>query len=221
MARRSCGFMRCRLYRPEIEQVMKTIAIMAILGVMGTGARAEPVMVCMQNNSVVPPHVLSRAQVLADEMFASAGVEIWWHGCEPSPAQSPGGRSIRIEMYDKTPKRRMPGVLAFTLPDEREHITVYYDRVQQATQFELTPSDLLGHVLVHEITHILQGGARHSNGGVMKPTYTQKDIKAMRHGPLPLGAEDVQSIKAGLAERRGADELVSVFPGRDGRIDKQ
>ncbi len=191
---------------------MKLIAKMAILVTVGTGARAEPVSVCMQNNSVVPARVMTGTQVLANEIFAAASVEIQWHRCEPSLAQSRHAGLIWIEMSAKTPKKRMPGVLAFTLLGVQGRITVFYDRVREATQFELTPNALLAHVLVHEIAHILQGSSRHSDGGVMKATFTPKDIKAMRHGPLRFGAEDVQSIRAGLAERTDAAEVVTVFP---------
>lgn len=106
----------------------------------------------------------------------------------------------------------MPKALAFAVPDAGGHITVFYDRIKVAAQFELTSNPLLAHVLVHEISHILQGNAKHSEGGIMKATWSQKDIRAMRWRPLAFGEEDVESIRAGLAKRADAELAISVYP---------
>jgi hypothetical protein len=43
---------------------------------------------------------------------------------------------------------------------------VFYDRLQERGQPNRLPA-ILAHVMVHEITHILQGVQRHSKSGVM------------------------------------------------------
>lgn len=57
---------------------------------------------------------------------------------------------------------------------------------------------LLGHVLAHEITHILQGIDRHSQEGVMKAHWTTEDIVQMARQPLPFEQKDVMLIHRGL-----------------------
>lgn len=55
---------------------------------------------------------------------------------------------------------------------------------------------------------------RHSDGGVVKAIHTQKDIKSMRRTPLSFGEQDVQSIRAGLAERTDTDAMITVYPAQ-------
>lgn len=58
---------------------------------------------------------------------------------------------------------------------------------------------VLSHVLVHEITHILQGAARHSEKGVMKARWTSDDLVQMSRKPLGFEREDIDLIHAGMA----------------------
>jgi hypothetical protein len=190
---------------------MKLIQIMAMV-VIAIGARADQVTVYVQNPSVVPSLALSQAQVLANEIFAAAGLKIDWHRYTASPSQSRREGSILVEVCTKTPRHRLPGALAFAVPDAGGHITVFYDRIKEAAQIEFWDVSLLAHVFVHEIAHILEGSEKHSDGGVMKATWSQKDITSMRWRPLVFSQEDVEAIKAGLAERADAESPVSVYP---------
>ena len=61
---------------------------------------------------------------------------------------------------------------------------------------------ILAHVMVHEITHVLQGVSRHSESGVMKATWTMKEYGEMLPKPLPFTDDDVLLIRLGL-ERQG------------------
>jgi hypothetical protein len=50
-------------------------------------------------------------------------------------------------------------------------------------------------VLVHEITHILQGVDRHSESGIMKAQWTIDDYRAMASKPLSFTPLDVKLIQ--------------------------
>jgi hypothetical protein len=67
---------------------------------------------------------------------------------------------------------------------------------------------LLGHVLAHEITHILQGVARHSAEGVMKAHWTEDDFAEMSFKPLRFTEEDITLIHYGFERlaRRAENE---------------
>ncbi len=58
----------------------------------------------------------------------------------------------------------------------------------------------LGHVLTHEITHVLQGVARHSQEGVMKAQWTPKDRTEMRKRPQPFTPYDAKLIQDAMAK---------------------
>jgi hypothetical protein len=58
-----------------------------------------------------------------------------------------------------------------------------------------------GHVLVHEITHCLQGVNRHSETGVMKARWTEDDNADMCVKSLPFEHVDVTLIRLGIEAR--------------------
>ena len=63
-------------------------------------------------------------------------------------------------------------------------IVAFPNRVQ-----EVNPNggpSVMAHVLVHEITHVLEGVARHSGTGVMKARWDDRDYFEMRRKPRPF-----------------------------------
>jgi hypothetical protein len=137
----------------------------------------------------------NQAQATATKIFAGIGVNIQWRGSASCPPEA-----IFITISDRTPDSFMPGALAYARPYERTHIVVFFDRVSHTAASSAVPF-LLGHVIAHEVTHILQGIARHSDQGLMKPRWGSADYMAMAWKPLPLTDEDVKLIYSGLQRR--------------------
>ena len=96
-------------------------------------------------------------------------------------------RPDRPVIYRPQPQ---PGATAFAFPyapRSEVRITILYDRVLGPVVGDLNVgATLLGHVLAHEITHVLQAVTRHSQEGVMKAQWTPEDRMQMRKGPLPF-----------------------------------
>jgi hypothetical protein len=128
-------------------------------------------------------------------MFAGIGAPIEWRAGQPA-ASSPHG-AIAIELVTETPGTFLPGALAYEQLYEGVHIQVFYDRIKS----KLASAELLAHVMVHEITHILQGISRHSDSGVMKANWSGEDFERMRYKALPFADEDVVLIHRGLTTR--------------------
>jgi hypothetical protein len=57
---------------------------------------------------------------------------------------------------------------------------------------------LLAHVLVHEITHVLQGVVRHSGTGVMRAHWDAREYLDMAFSPLEFTGADAELIQSGL-----------------------
>jgi len=140
--------------------------------------------------------IVPLAQIYAARMFAEIGIQLEWKA-EKRPAEC-SQPPISIEVAAETGREIRPGVLAFAFYNDTR-ITVFLDRVEK---FEC-PAIVLAHVLVHEITHILQGTDRHSEAGVMKARWISHDYSEMRHQPLPFTAEDLELIYQGLSKRVG------------------
>ena len=129
-----------------------------------------------------------------------------WH----SFCQGQRDQAIMISLMTSTPRTFHPGALAYALPYEGVHIQVFYDRIAIADP-RLLPS-LLANVIVHEISHILQGIDRHSDSGIMKAEWNSSDFTLMQSGQLRFTGLDVEMIHTGLAARAthlGAVTLVA------------
>jgi hypothetical protein len=139
-----------------------------------------------------------RAQGVAYQMFAAAGVRIHWRTGQPKPYES--GRPILIDITSNTPETFHRGVLAYALVFEGDHIRVFYDRIQNPGRPHTTAM-LLAHVMVHEIGHVLEGVDGHSEHGIMKAFWTPDDVLQLAYQPLPFDPQDVLLIREGLANR--------------------
>jgi hypothetical protein len=89
--------------------------------------------------------------------------------------------------------------MAYAKPYEGVHIEVLYDRMQKV-QGRSRPV-LLGHVLAHELTHLLEAIARHSATGVMKAQWDLSDYCQMLRAPLVFTTGDIELIQRGIDAR--------------------
>ena len=185
---------------------MRFAAVVAIAVAAGTSAQAAQrpdghVAVYLRDNPSVPDPLKARAKAMASEMFAGIGVRVEWRSGRPADG------AIAIELATATPPTFVPGALAYALPYEGVHIQVFYDRINRAP----APAELLAHVMVHEITHILQGIARHSDSGVMKANWISEDFSRMRFKALPFTEEDVVLTHRGLELRNSGSPMSAAY----------
>jgi hypothetical protein len=180
------------------------IAALVAIATLAAGTNAKAIVsngvdrniaVCMEMGS--DTFTVLRAQATATKMFSSIGVTIQWHraglSCPPD--------AIQIGLDTGTARNFFPGALAYARPYEGTHIRIFYDRVQTlAPPVRLGP--ILALVIVHEITHIVQGVSRHSDRGVMKAHWDQDDYEQMARKPLEFTEEDVDLVYRGLNSRK-------------------
>ena len=138
--------------------------------------------------------VVQRADFIAANMFAEIGVQIDWHSNRSCPPDA-----IRIIYTDCGSRKFPPDALAYALPYETTHIEVFNDRLRAHPARGLPI--LLAHVLVHEITHVLQGVPRHSLSGIMRARWSTEDYNEMIFRPLRFTAADVDLIRLGIEAR--------------------
>jgi hypothetical protein len=152
----------------------------------------------MSHDSVAIGNVV-RAEEIAGRMFAKVGVTLSWRRA----AYNCPAEAIIVSLTVNTPNALRPNALAYSLPYEGTHIRLFFDRVHEVSRKR--PSiecPLLAHVLVHEIAHLLQGRTVHSNGGVLKSPWGQKEYDQMMSSDgLAFTPEDVSWIRSGLAAR--------------------
>ncbi|HEY7333794.1 MAG TPA: hypothetical protein VH639_02845 [Bryobacteraceae bacterium] len=152
------------------------------------------VKICIQNGGG-NGWVVRQAEDIAAKMFNKIGVKIDWplqHRCPP-----PSPQSILIQLSMGALDH--PDALGYAQLGENR-IEVFYDRVISMAEPLIAPS-LLGHVLAHELTHLLENVSRHSDRGLMKAHWTSNDYHQMFPEAMSFDPEDVELIRAGLARR--------------------
>jgi hypothetical protein len=184
---------------------MRNRALMAMAAVMalqaGQAERKDQKTIVVYFENALAPKDQFAAEKFAEQMFATAGVRVEWRVGAPSEAKVAEERPIVVRFSVNTAASDHPGALAFAAPYEGVHINIFYDRVRmgnpRATQA------VLAHVLVHEITHILQGIERHSESGIMKAHWPAQDYTDMAWLPMSFTANDIDLIHSWWRGRRG------------------
>jgi hypothetical protein len=120
---------------------------------------------------------------LATRIFKDIGIALHWHA-----GRRPRGASLwAIEVRTGSAPANASGysLAAAFLPDRL--ITIYLDRIRENRDPSVDLA-LFGHVLAHEIGHVLEGESRHSPEGILKQAWTPSDYSDMVAGRLTFTA---------------------------------
>jgi hypothetical protein len=172
------------------------------------------------SKTLIPNDVMARAKYMATRVLAGAGVTVEWvKGERPADSEkSFCGDWLAIAFEAKAPSGFVPQALAYANLNagSSTEIHIFYDRVSVFPD-RLRMAEYLGHVLAHEIAHVLQGVARHSSEGVMKARWNALDCSEMARKPLGFTAEDVELITAHFRTRMAQGEKVEMAAGKEKR----
>jgi hypothetical protein len=143
---------------------------------------------------------MARAQRLATLAFAAVGVEVKWVKGKQlgEPQEVAAGEMLTVVFDGPALAQASPQAIAFTHvgggADADVH--VFYNRVARFGDRVYMP-EILGNVLAHELTHALEGVARHSSEGLMKAVWSGRDYAGMvNRRPLAFAAVDLDLLRA-------------------------
>lgn len=182
------------------------------------GRQAAPeqtVSIYLYNDAEVNPHTLHWARADVNRLFRAAGIQITWRqvsgeatplegldkagaACAPFNQQ----RYIVMRLISKAPATVSPVALGLARPfaRERSQVLIFWDRLE-ALRGSVSVQDytILGHVMAHEIGHVLLHSAKHSAGGVMQTRWTGVSWHLASQGLLTFGPEEAERMRAELA----------------------
>jgi hypothetical protein len=175
-------------------RILGWFTMTAIAAATAFGGEERRVTVCMDPSA--DGREIRAAQSLASTMFARIHVRVDWRELRSCPVD---GNALQVSLSEHTPEHQLPGAMAYALPYEGSHIVVFHDRVRKSVPNRVAYA--LAYVLVHEMTHILEGITRHSKSGIMKAQWDRDDHFEMGLERLAFAPEDVDLIYRGLAAR--------------------
>ena len=164
------------------------------------------------NYAGVPRETLDLAQAEASTICEEAGVSIeWWEPPRSAstdadrPAIKAASFFVKLlpdSMFPPEPQSSNAwgcaiGIQAF----------VFADRIQQASgTTSISFPKTLGHIMAHELGHVLLGKESHALGSIMSPTWGEWEFRNMQWGTLRFTPSQanrlVDRIRAQQAARR-------------------
>ncbi len=193
----------------------------------GPGPKLE-ITIHVHDYARVGRYVLDRAEREATRVLLEAGVQLTWVDCPRAPQDHVEFSACRqpLRPYDKidvsilsramSARAALPATTLALTPmsseGERASMTsVFLSHVdEQASTVGVGLPILLGHVLAHELGHLLLRTSHHASSGLMRPTWTAKDLRRAAHGQLLFTQEQAASLRAELRARARLSAQFSV-----------
>lgn len=165
-----------------------------------------------EGEDAVPGPIWRAAQTTVASIFRRLGIRVTWQRASRNSAPSERQIAILIQIAarlsstvrERGPKCAEPEAFACSWPFDRSpggHIVLMYERVRPLNVRPRLFPPLLGYLIAHEITHLLQRRADHSDRGIMKRHWAAADLDQMERARLEFTARDVEWIKEGLRSR--------------------
>jgi hypothetical protein len=142
-------------------------------------------------------------RILSDAGVALDFIECYHGGVEVGPEAcasplDPASLVLRIAPPKFAVKGRQLGYAAMT-QEGGAYITVFIDTAQQKARVSnLSNGTYLGHVVAHEIGHLLLGAESHSSAGIMRPVWRPVDEEWMVRGFLLFDAGQASRMRERL-----------------------
>jgi hypothetical protein len=203
----------------------RTHRLLSLLAWLASGAFAQPdLTVRVYDYMGVSDNTLSNAESVARRIFQRAGIEAEWVRCAtereaerwyPGCRKPKGAWDLILHVVPRAMEGGLvgPKAMGFAAPvgegETASHAWVFFHRVRQtAAQSQrssrnVSQDTLLGHVMAHEIGHLLLGPNQHAQRGVMRPYWRAEDFREMETGCLVFESEQAKSLRAKLRQREG------------------
>lgn len=172
---------------------------------------AKPqVRINVYNDAGVSDEVLAQAEQEATRIFRKAGVDSVWvecHGSKPGltndsecqPPAGPARLALRIVPWSSQLRGTVFGNAFLSPEGEGTYIDVFYDSVEKLHKdWHASLSRALGHVMAHEIGHLLLGTNAHGPVGIMRPNWQGQELRSIGMGTLVFTPEQARSMQAKL-----------------------
>lgn len=156
----------------------------------------------------VQADALLKSEQETGRIFRHSGVDITWRPCRikssPIPLEcpdpSPMTPALRlVPRFRLVVDRVHAEAMGYSAGDFATVSVEFAERVEESGVAQL--SQILGHVIAHEIGHLLLPGGKHSMSGIMKARWRSEDWRLVCQGQLNFAPEQSRFLRAELLRR--------------------
>jgi hypothetical protein len=156
--------------------------------------------VFLQDDAGVPADLLEQAKHAATRVFALSNIDLQWIGQGP---YQPCSLTVRIVAKPTGAKNRS-GFVVGIAPGTRAARGIvafaFYDRIQlYSAELGLDASQMPGHVMAHELGHLLLPHGAHSTSGVMRGAWDGNQANQAITGLLTFTPAEAALIRERLS----------------------
>ena len=171
----------------------------------------------IHNYAQVKPSVLLPATRAAADILREAGVDSVWVECLAGQTELPDAActspvtplDLVLNLLPRSQAQHLhfrDKILGVALETTGEDFgifaSVFYDNVKDcAAQRQLDLAQLLGHVIAHELAHLLLGTNSHSSHGVMCAFWCGKELLAAEQRGLSFSSSEKKRLQITLTAR--------------------
>jgi hypothetical protein len=188
-----------------MSQIAGVFCVLVLLG-SPLRPKAEPtpasaVMVRLYSEVQLPGKTLAQAEQEAVRIFHQAGIEAIWVQCETFKAATdprcylaPGGKRLVMRIVDKGSSAG-DSVFGMAFLSETDghgaYSDVFFGSVEKLHgECGASMGRVLGHVMAHELGHLLLGSKAHAVTGIMRPHWYGEQLSAISKGALFFTPEE-------------------------------
>jgi hypothetical protein len=161
---------------------------------------------------------LSQAKERASRILGRARIDVLWVDCPLSAAEQAAYPGCKAELH---PVRLVVRIRAGMPPDQRArarsafgfaHVPhsggagfladVYMPGADLLASGDIRErGSMLGHLIAHELGHLLLGTTRHAAKGIMRSPFTSREVERARQGALLFNTEEAKRLIANVRSR--------------------
>lgn len=156
----------------------------------------------------IPSEQLLAAEGETSRIFHHSQVQVTWRLCRaedhPIPVDCPAPTSVTpalrlVKRFQVAPRRVRADAMGYATGDYATVSVEFAQRLEQSGLGQL--SEILGHVMAHEIGHLLLPGDGHSASGIMRPHWAFEDWVLIRQGKLLFTPAQARILRSGLPQK--------------------
>ena len=186
------------------------ILTFVLCGWVEAGAQKDlQITVVVYNDAAVPALVIESAKEIAARIYRDAGVAIMW---KDRGAPATGATELFVRIVRRS--LNLPGEdfgIAFVGGDGHGvQADIFYSGIEQLrNNTTANPAQIMGHVMAHELGHLLLGMNSHSSSGLMQAHWTDQQLRLMSKGILKFDKRQSRAIGARLISADAAPQIAA------------